>query len=83
MSVRELLERISHVLESAGVEYMLTGSYARSLHGTPRATQDLDVVVAPTRSQLTALLKQLPGFGRRTALTYSRLEDPPVARRSG
>lgn len=60
MSVRELLERISHVLESAGVEYMLTGSYASSLHGTPRATQDLDVVVAPTRSQLTALLKQLP-----------------------
>lgn len=39
---------------------MLTGSYASSLHGTPRATQDLGLVIAPTRSQLAALLKLLP-----------------------
>ena len=39
---------------------MLTGSYASSLHGTPRATQDLDLVVAPSRTQLSALLNLLP-----------------------
>lgn len=60
MSVRELLARIGSVLERAGVEFMLTGSYASSVHGTPRATQDLDLVVAPTRAQLVALLKLLP-----------------------
>ena len=60
MSVRELLARLSSVLEAAAVPYMLTGSYASSLHGTPRATQDVDLVVAPTRSQLAALLKLLP-----------------------
>lgn len=60
MSVRELLARLSKFLDAAGVQYMLTGSYASSLHGTPRATQDVDLVVAPTRSQLAALLKLLP-----------------------
>jgi hypothetical protein len=60
VSVRELLARISKVLEATGVPCMLTGSYASSLHGTPRATQDIDLIVAPTRSQLEALLKLLP-----------------------
>jgi hypothetical protein len=60
VSVRELLGRLSNLLEAAGVQYMLTGSYASSLHGTPRATQDIDLVVAPTRQQLAALLKLLP-----------------------
>ena len=60
MSVRELLARLSNILTKAGIEYMLTGSYASSLHGTPRATQDLDLVVAPSRTQLSALLNLLP-----------------------
>jgi hypothetical protein len=60
VSVRELLTRISRLLDATGVDYMLTGSYASSLHGTPRATQDIDVVLAPTGKQLAALLKLLP-----------------------
>ena len=43
-------------LDSAGIPYMLTGSYASSVHGAPRATQDLDIVIAPTRGQLLELL---------------------------
>jgi hypothetical protein len=39
---------------------MLTGSYASSLHGQPRATQDIDIVIAPSRAQLLALLQKLP-----------------------
>jgi len=39
---------------------MLTGSYASSIHGTPRATQDIDIVIAPTRAQLAELLKLFP-----------------------
>ena len=32
------------MLESSGMPYMLTGSYASAVHGTPRATQDIDIV---------------------------------------
>jgi len=39
---------------------MLTGSYASSVHGNPRASQDIDIVIAPNRPQLLALLKLLP-----------------------
>jgi hypothetical protein len=51
---------VTQVLASARIEYMLTGSYASSLHGTPRATQDFDLVIDPTGSQLTTLLSLLP-----------------------
>ena len=60
MSFQGLLARVARSLDSAGVPYMLTGSYASSVHGTPRATQDLDIVIAPTRSQLSELLKLFP-----------------------
>lgn len=40
---------------------MLTGSVASSAHGTARSTQDLDIVIAPTQSQLIALIRQFPG----------------------
>jgi hypothetical protein len=60
VSVRDLLTRVTQVLTAARIDYMLTGSYASSLHGTPRATQDLDLVIAPTGSQLKALLSLLP-----------------------
>jgi hypothetical protein len=60
VSFQDLLERVSKVLEAAQVPYMLTGSYASSVHGTPRATQDLDIVISPTRSQLANLVQLLP-----------------------
>lgn len=47
-------------LEAAGVPYMLTGSFASSYHGRPRATQDIDFVIAPSRDQLHGLLQSLP-----------------------
>jgi len=39
---------------------MLTGAVASSAHGMPRSTRDLDIVIAPTRAQLLALIEQLP-----------------------
>lgn len=38
--------------------YMLTGSVASSAHGIPRSTLDLDIVIAPTREQVHALIQQ-------------------------
>ncbi len=39
---------------------MLTGSFASSYHGAPRATQDIDIVIAPSPDQLRALVRFLP-----------------------
>ncbi len=39
---------------------MLTGSYASSYYGTPRATQDLDFVIAPTSEGLRHLTTEMP-----------------------
>ena len=46
MSQQELLKRVIHALEAAGVDYMLTGSLVSSLQGEPRSTHDIDLVVA-------------------------------------
>jgi hypothetical protein len=51
---------IRRALQAAEIPHMLTGSFASSLHGAPRATQDIDIVIAPTREQLLALLAQFP-----------------------
>lgn len=39
---------------------MITGSVASSVHGSPRSTRDLDIVIAPSREQLLALMKEFP-----------------------
>lgn len=60
MTLEDLLARLAPTLERAQVPYMVTGSIASSAHGTPRSTRDLDIVIAPTRAQLLALLQQFP-----------------------
>jgi hypothetical protein len=37
--------------------YMLTGSLASSMYGIPRATNDIDVVISPTREQLLSIVQ--------------------------
>ena len=44
-SQAEFLGEIASLLDEAQVRYMVTGSIASTYHGTPRATQDVDVVV--------------------------------------
>ena len=41
-TMRDMVER----LESAGIDYMLTGSMALNCYATPRMTRDVDLVVA-------------------------------------
>lgn len=61
MTVQDLFARMAAALGAAEIPYMLTGSFASSLHGIPRATRDIDIVIFPTRDQLTRLIEQLPG----------------------
>lgn len=60
MTLEDLLARVAPALERTEVPYMLTGSVASSAHGAPRSTRDLDIVIAPTRAQVQALIKQFP-----------------------
>ena len=59
-TVDDVIRRVIQILDAAGIPYMLTGSFASSLHGMPRATQDIDLVIAPTPASLEALLKNFP-----------------------
>lgn len=43
---QDVLRMVSERLSSAGIEFMLTGSYAMAYYATPRMTRDLDLVVA-------------------------------------
>ena len=53
------LARLIEALDRTGVPHMLAGSFASSLHGSPRATQDIDLVIDPTLESLTQLLAVL------------------------
>ncbi len=56
----QLVHRITGILDDAGVQYMLTGSMASGFHGAPRASHDVDIVVAPNLGALLKLLTFLP-----------------------
>jgi hypothetical protein len=60
LSLTDILRRVLGVLEHIGIPYMLTGSFASSFHGKPRATQDIDVVISATPDQLRSLVQLLP-----------------------
>lgn len=60
MSVKAVFEKLRAALESAGIPYFVTGSFASSAHGIPRSTNDIDIVIAPSREQLRILLAQFP-----------------------
>jgi hypothetical protein len=61
--IGEFLLRMTAALETSGVPYMLTGSVASSMWGVPRATNDIDIVVAPTRAQLESLIQAFRRLG--------------------
>lgn len=55
-----VFRRVIAALERAGIPHMLTGSFASGIHGVTRATQDIDLVVAPTAPQLRQFVQSLP-----------------------
>jgi len=55
----DLLKRITHGLDEAGISYMLAGSIGSSLHGHPRATRDIDVVIDPSEEELYGFVESL------------------------
>ena len=60
MSQQELLTKVAQVLDVLGIDYMITGSIASSLHGEPRSTHDIDIVVHLPPEAVTRLLQAFP-----------------------
>jgi hypothetical protein len=48
----DVTRRILAALEHERAEYIVFGAVALALHGLPRATQDLDIFIAPTRENV-------------------------------
>jgi len=61
VSAAKFLARFVSACERSGVPYMIAESFASSHHGSPRTTQDIDLVVDPTFESLDALLRELAG----------------------
>jgi hypothetical protein len=59
----EFLVHIIQALNKANIPYMISGSVGSSFHGQPRATNDADIVIAPTAEQITSFIELLgPDF---------------------
>ena len=69
--IGEFLRRVTTALDMHGIPYMLTGSVASSLYGVPRATNDVDIVIAPTREQLLAVVQMFQRLGLTVASEHA------------
>lgn len=63
MSPEAVLRQVVRALEEVGIDYMLTGSFAGSYHGVPRATQDIDLVIDATEAQVLSFARRLAATG--------------------
>jgi hypothetical protein len=73
------LRRVIELLTRSDIPYMLTGSFAASYHGRPRATHDADLVIDPEGGRFDDFLAgvEAAGFyvspaGARLALQHRR-----------
>jgi hypothetical protein len=76
MFVRDLLLALSR----SAIRYSIVGGVAVNLHGVPRLTYDVDIVVLPEAGDLAATEALLVGMGLRCRLPLSlpALADPSL-----
>lgn len=62
MGERDIIALLTKLFEKNKISYILTGSFAGSFWGHPRATHDIDFVVeikSPEKGKISSLLKEL------------------------
>ena len=64
-----------HLLNKNDVEYLLVGGWAVGLYGNPRATKDIDFLIAVDDENLEKLEKALYEFGAPT-IDMSHFKEP-------
>ncbi len=60
MDIAELLEKTAATFERLNIPYFVTGSMASMAYGEPRLTNDVDIVVSMTESQVRAVVEAFP-----------------------
>lgn len=55
----DVLARIVALLDAAGIPHMLAGSLASSVHGRPRTTQDVDLVIEADEERIAKFVASL------------------------
>jgi hypothetical protein len=63
VSLVSFLTIMVRALNDAGIPFMLTGSLAAAFYGTPRATQDIDLVIEAQPGNLQRLIENLESAG--------------------
>lgn len=58
-SQNDFLKKLVRVLDDCSIPYMVSGSFGSSYHGQPRATRDVDIVIAPAEKQLSHFMESL------------------------
>lgn len=56
-----LIRQVAALLDELGIPYHLGGSHASSVHGIPRQTQDIDLVVDVSEATVASLLDRTAG----------------------
>lgn len=63
MEIYQDFEEFLELLKENGVEYLVIGGYATSIHSRPKYTKDVDIWVNCTKRNAVKLLKVLDKFG--------------------
>ena len=56
MNLFGLLGTVVSALDAAGIDHMVSGSVASARHGEARATQDIDIIIDPSREGMQTFL---------------------------
>lgn len=61
---RDILIKIVELMEEYGISYLLTGSFAVSYYGFPRATHDIDFVIEIHQAEKNKIIELLRRLGK-------------------
>ncbi|MCP2520562.1 hypothetical protein NLC82_06425 [Candidatus Aminicenantes bacterium AC-335-A11] len=59
MNPEDVLIIIIEKLEKFSIDYMITDSFASNLHGIPRATFDVDIVISTDFEKINKFIKDI------------------------
>lgn len=78
----ELLKRITALLQTVGIPYMITGALSVIFYGRPRASHDIDFVVEVKKEAIDGLLKAFLALPHREFIVQENLIKEAVLHKS-
>ncbi|RJP93672.1 MAG: hypothetical protein C4518_05665 [Desulfobacteraceae bacterium] len=63
MEVQKDFKELLELFNVHHVDYLIVGGYALALHGSPRYTGDIDLLIKPDQKNAERILKSLDAFG--------------------